>query len=61
MHEFQMLQERDRSIIIKCIKCQTNLARIEIKSMFRLGFYICESCFGKLDKPISKEKEKQYD
>lgn len=49
--------ERDRSIIVECIKCATKIARIDVKSMYKLGFYICESCFQRLDKPLPKIKE----
>ena len=49
--------ERDRSIIVECIKCHTKIARIEVRAMFKLGFYICESCFQLLDKPLPKIKE----
>ena len=55
--EENIFRERDRGIIVQCIKCSTKIARIEVKAMFRLGFYICESCFIKLDKPLAKEKE----
>jgi hypothetical protein len=48
--------ERDRSILVACIKCHTPLAQIEVKMMHRIGFYICESCFRKIDKPIENPK-----
>jgi len=51
------LQMRDRSIIVQCIKCHTNIARIEVKAMYRIGFYICESCFKKMDMPFQELKD----
>ena len=53
--EYQLPQGRDRSIVVTCIKCGVNIARIEIKNIFKLGMYICEGCFVKLDRPLPKE------
>lgn len=50
--------ERDRSILVACIKCHTPIARIEIKMMYRIGFYICESCFRRIDSVLPKIEEK---
>lgn len=47
---------RDRSMRVQCIKCSIPIAVLEIKAMLKIGFYICESCFKKLDKPLPKEK-----
>jgi hypothetical protein len=42
--------EKDRSIEVNCIKCGLRIAKIDIKCVFKIGFYICETCFLKLDK-----------
>ncbi len=55
---FQMPFERDRSILVACIKCHTPIAKIEVKLMYRIGFYICESCFRRIDKQLPKIEEK---
>lgn len=51
--------ERDRSILVACIKCHNPIAQLEVKMMYRIGFYICESCFQRIDKPITKIEDLQ--
>lgn len=57
--DFDMQQHRDRSIMVQCIKCSTRIAQIEIRNMFRTGFYICETCFLKLEEAVSKINKKE--
>ena len=52
--EYQMHIDRDRAINVQCIKCLTPVARVEIRTVFKIGFYICEQCFKRLDKPLAK-------
>lgn len=45
---------RDRSITVKCIKCQTPIAQLEVKIAYKIAMYVCEPCFLKLDNKDKK-------
>jgi len=49
MDNFSQPINRDRSIVIRCIKCTQPLAKIEIQQVFKIGMYLCEHCFLTLD------------
>lgn len=57
MDNFSQPMHRDRSLIVKCIKCSQPLAKIEIQQVYKIGMYLCEHCFLKLDQPKKENKE----
>lgn len=57
MDAFATQFERDRAIIVHCIKCNVPLARLEVKAVYKIAMYVCEQCFFKLEKGNRNEKE----
>ena len=41
--------DRDNSLMCQCIKCQVAIAKVQILSVYKTGFYICEPCYTKLE------------
>lgn len=49
MDAFDIPVKRDTSITTQCVKCAVKMMRIQILNIMKTGFYICESCYKKLE------------
>jgi len=49
-------RNRETIHIAKCIKCNSDLASIKVFATFKIGFYICDQCFQRLDRKPPEQK-----
>lgn len=44
---------------VQCVKCNVKIAWIVVKQVYKVGLYICENCFNRLDGMRDKVVKKE--